>query len=391
MSHFVFRRRGFLLALGFTRRGLSRRRVAHCGFTLQELLVTMAILAVLLALLLPAVHTARRQAATLRCLGNLRSIGLGMIQYAVEYRGQLPGSPSTSGRHLWRLSGGAYQTNPAYNENNVPGAAIELFDFIGPLSVSMGLSLPETHDGQERLRAYQKLSLFQCPAAADIQMTPDWGEPLAAGPIISYATGGCFMLLPWTDWHNTSFADRVNLPTGGGAPSGSPSGTYWRSPPGYQPRLSRVGPASRKIFCADAARSCRYNAPPVFRYQVDSPMQQTLFSDLGAFCGITRSYDRSEANAMSRAKIDGRIFAFRHGKIGARLSAEQYRINVVYYDGHAETLSDLEAADPEKWMPTGSVIDRPTVKFNGADYVFWPDVAEKYLAGVDQAHPKRVQ
>ncbi len=52
------------------------------GFTLIELLVVIAIIAVLMAILIPALKTAREQGKRAVCLNNLRQLTVGWIMYA---------------------------------------------------------------------------------------------------------------------------------------------------------------------------------------------------------------------------------------------------------------------------------------------------------------------
>src|SRR5262249_7138738 len=64
----------------------NRRRV---GFSLVELLVVIAIIGILVALLLPAVQSARESARNTQCKNNLKQIGLAMQMHNCA-RGRLP-------------------------------------------------------------------------------------------------------------------------------------------------------------------------------------------------------------------------------------------------------------------------------------------------------------
>ncbi len=59
-------------------------------FTLIELLTTISIIALLMALLIPATSKARALARQAQCLGNLHQLSLAFTQYADDWHGRLP-------------------------------------------------------------------------------------------------------------------------------------------------------------------------------------------------------------------------------------------------------------------------------------------------------------
>jgi prepilin-type N-terminal cleavage/methylation domain-containing protein/prepilin-type processing-associated H-X9-DG protein len=66
--------------------GATQRR----GFTLVELLVVIAVIAVLAGLLFPVLAHARERARQMTCLSNLRQIGTAHLLYLDDWDGQLP-------------------------------------------------------------------------------------------------------------------------------------------------------------------------------------------------------------------------------------------------------------------------------------------------------------
>jgi type II secretory pathway pseudopilin PulG len=64
--------------------------VARTAFSYVELLVVLGIIAILAALLLPAIGRMKSSARSVRCTSNLHQIALGFQHYAIDNGGHLP-------------------------------------------------------------------------------------------------------------------------------------------------------------------------------------------------------------------------------------------------------------------------------------------------------------
>ena len=77
---------------GFPKRQIARNQ----GFTLIEMLVVVAIIALLATLMVPAVSRAMLAARRTQCMSNMRQVGMAVLSFAAENNGRLPPTRHTA-------------------------------------------------------------------------------------------------------------------------------------------------------------------------------------------------------------------------------------------------------------------------------------------------------
>jgi prepilin-type N-terminal cleavage/methylation domain-containing protein len=125
--------------------GFNQGRAA--AFTLVELLVVMGIIAVLIALLMPALRRARMAAQDVQCMSNLKQLYTASMLYVNDYNGVMPRANST-----WTDSSG---NTAAYNWL----VTVDYYLHVQPASTP--------------LTAYQTDLNFVCPTCGQPRVAPN--------------------------------------------------------------------------------------------------------------------------------------------------------------------------------------------------------------------------
>jgi prepilin-type N-terminal cleavage/methylation domain-containing protein len=146
------------------------------AFTLVELLVVVAIVALLVAVLLPALSGARQSALNAKSGSNLRQLGMGIQMYLNDYPRTLPQMrvdqtgepvPAPEGNNIGALFGGKLGTLPALGIDRIGAARRPLNPYVwdGPVpddesEQARGFELDFFNDPQDLGTRSQQLALF---------------------------------------------------------------------------------------------------------------------------------------------------------------------------------------------------------------------------------------
>lgn len=312
------------------------------AFTLIELLVVIAMIAVLLSLLLPSMVGARRTGQRVVCMATLRELAQGGTQYANENEDWIVGAPSGSGAYLAAAT-------TAY------GPAVQRWDFMGPLAQLWNLGIPQgdgtVTDVIARFNAYRGNKAFMCAANKFIAMRFA-GPDARAGWMVAY--NSC-------RYQVSTEAEILGW------------GHNEKPPNDWRPSYNRIGDAAKKVLFADGARYSTVTQIPDYDLSLPGPFGGA-FSDTGVYSSYSRSWDRSRAPGNGNTgPVDARMYAFRHSlaepPVGA--TANAFKGNFAFYDGHVDTLGDLDSSNPFLWLPKGS-------ELTGSQSSLWPDTARHF-------------
>lgn len=168
------------------------------AFTLIELLVVVSIIALLIAILLPALSKARESANTAVCQSNLSSIGKAEYAYVADFKGQF-----------------TVATEWVWGKNRYPDGSVAP---VGPGGIGQQLDpTVEKNITEGTLYSYHgELEAFVCPVAVDkLPRQTWWTNPKFLRSYVQSGEAGPSSSKEWRDkgWTEEESLDTLRAPS----------------------------------------------------------------------------------------------------------------------------------------------------------------------------------
>jgi hypothetical protein len=147
-------------------------------------------------------------------------------------------------------------------------------------------------------------------------------------------------------------------------------------PSGYIPKITKIGDAARKVYIACGGKYTNASTPPSMPLTLKFDYGGA-FGDRGPWYTANTGFGRQQApgnGGTGAPSLDTRIYAYRHGNRTPYGASDTYKNVVGFYDGHVETMGDLQGADPRMWMPKGSFLNMSNL-FADVKAAFYPGFA----------------
>ena len=268
------------------------RRPARQAFTLVELLVVIGIIAILIAILMPALNRAREQSNLVKCMSNLRQVGNAMMMHATEHQNYVPlggllftsGTPAGLGDNA-RRKYSYYQDGGTLRPLPIPAA-------LGPY-LGQTLRTDTVANLQADMDAGPVRDVFTCPTQAR--------EGIMRGNMLRDTAG-------WSSppiWSSYVFNEE-------------PIGYWDDTASGYKRgrgNLNRIRAASELMFIADGKPRGFDGWLVMFSHGVGTTLEDVWRGSQAANPSI---------GAGERSAFD--------------LPRHKNRMNVLFMDGHAQTI-----------------------------------------------------
>lgn len=353
----------------------------------MELLVVVAIIALLIGILIPAIGRARGVAESAACGSNLRQTATGFSNYTTEFNDYLPG-PNTSGTPWVNKSERVYVTDPynTWTTTSSPqfGRLAGAFDRAFPLladdwySPVFGESLGLAEDtgppssGQPGAWVRRMAQIFEnefrCPSN-DVNYDAIWtGGGSGASTLASAfeALPGGINGLQYNSYsipmaihmyQNANEAAKGHRTSASNIRPAAHLGSFEANAididdANHRFKLSTVGSPSGKAAAFDGSRYMR-DGEVSFSVDLTSSFGGNFMNRSPAinaeFEGSGNPYKRDSGGELTK---DAAQLTYRHGN----------SINVAFLDGHVEKLDSRESRNLEYFVPAGTRIKSATDK-----------------------------